>query len=386
MTLIDRIRDVRHAEEPVFDAIKASSAPVVLWGAGEIAWYVWAYLRQHGIEPECFCDNDPAKQGTVYIGLPVYSYGALREKYSARGGKYCIVVATGIQYREPVFSQLAGAREKNMVCHLRGYEVYGEKLTYRYFRENAAQFEKACSLLADERSRQVFVNVLNAKISGDFGLYKESLSRTEYFDPEVVRLAENEVFLDVGAYKGNAILEFAKLTKGKYDGIIAVEPDDKARSVLEGAIAADGIRKVEIHRKAAWNKRGLLHFHGGLEGGSRLSESPAGAAPPASLEVEAIDDLLNGRRVTYISMDIEGAERNALLGAEQTIRKWKPRLAVCVYHKREDMFDLLLLIRSLVPQYEFYMRHYSEDQTQTVLYAIAPASLRPAEAGEVHEQ
>jgi hypothetical protein len=69
-------------------------------------------------------------------------------------------------------------------------------------------------------------------------------------------------------------------------------------------------------------------------------------------------------------MDIEGSEHNAILGAEQTIKKWKPKMAVSVYHRREDMFDLLLLLKSFVPDYKFFLRHYTDNQTETVLYAI----------------
>ncbi len=79
---------------------------------------------------------------------------------------------------------------------------------------------------------------------------------------------------------------------------------------------------------------------------------------------------MQGRRVTYITMDIEGSERNALLGGAATIREWRPRLAVCVYHKREDLFDLVLLVKSLVPDYKLYLRHYTDNQTETVLYAL----------------
>ena len=161
-----------------------------------------------------------------------------------------------------------------------------------------------------------------------------------------------------------------KRTRGKNNGIIAFEPDKKTLSVLEDTVAEKGIQKVEIHNKGAWHKHEVMHFHDGREGGSRMLESSAAAFPANSIEVDTIDNVLHGRRVTYISMDIEGAERNAILGAAQTLKKWKPKMAVCVYHKREDLFDLLLLIKSFCPEYKFYMRHYAENQTETVLYAL----------------
>jgi len=368
--LIDFIQDVRHVEEKIFDAIKAFPVPVVLWGAGEIAWCVWTYLIQNGIEPECFCDNNAAKHGTIHIGLPVYSYEKIKEKFFEYGRKYHIVVATGIQYKDAIIEQLLNANEKNPIWYLRGYEVCGKKINFQYVREHISLFEKAYDLLDDEFSKKVFVNVLNAKISGKFNLYKEIKSPNEYFDENVVNLSENEVFLDVGAFKGKAIIEFVRRTKAQYDGIIALEPDNNTLTLLKETIAKNGIQHVEIHDKGAWKKHEIHCFQNGREGGSRISENPESSLSTGSIEVDTIDNILHGRRVTYISMDIEGSEHNAILGAKKTIKKWKPKMAVCVYHKREDLFDLLLLLKSFVPEYKFYMRHYTDNQTETVLYAI----------------
>jgi FkbM family methyltransferase len=367
--LIDYIRNVRHAEQDAIEVIKTSSEPVVHWGAGEIAWCVSAHLHQHGIDPVCFCDNDPAKHGTTHLGLPVFSYEELKSRFAQDGGKYHIVIATGIQYREPILSQLTNLNETNPIWYLRGFEVCGEKLDYPYLCGHISQFEKAYASLADEFSKKVFVNVLNAKLSGDFTLYEEVMSQMEYFDEDIVRLGENEVFLDVGAFKGNAIVEFAERTRRTYDGIIAFEPDKKTLAALRAVVDKNDIQKIEIHNKGAWNKYEVIHFYDGREGGSRITESSPEAPPSNTIEADTIDSILQGRRVTYISMDIEGAEHNAILGAEQTIKKWKPTMAVCVYHKQEDLFDLLLLLKSFVPQYRFYLRHYTDNQTETVLYA-----------------
>ncbi|MBF0594325.1 MAG: FkbM family methyltransferase [Candidatus Omnitrophica bacterium] len=365
------IKNVAHEEEAIFALIKSTALPVILWGAGEIAWCVLMYLRQHGIEPVCFCDNDLSKQGMSHIGLPVYSYEGIKNKFISNGGKYQIVVATGIQYKEPIFSQLSRACEKNPFWYLRGFEVCGEKINYPYYLEYESQFNEAYSLLADDFSKSVYANVLNAKISGDFSLYSEIKSKTEYFDDDIVSLLDNEVFLDVGAFKGNAIIEFNRRTNKVYDGIIAFEPDKKTLLTLEGVISLNGIKKIELHNMGAWHKHQIIHFQAGREGGSRISEIIDNSLSADSMEVDTIDNILNGRRVTYVSMDIEGAEHNAILGAEQTIKKWMPKLAVSVYHRREDLFDLLLLLRSFVPGYKFFMRHYTDNQTETVLYAIA---------------
>ena len=365
--LADLIIDGPHADAKAFAAIRASGFPAVLFGAGDMARYIAAYLRENGIEPAYVCDNDPARQGKFHAGIPVISYEQLKNK--TRGAGYHLVVAVGAEHRGGVYAQLAAAGEKNPLWSLCGYELCGPKLDLPYFRANLGLYETAYSALGDERSREVFVNVLNARLGGDLSLYEKIRSPGLYFDKDLVALGEHEVFLDVGAYKGDAIVEFSRRTGGRYDGIIAFEPDRKASAALLETAARNKIGGLELHGCGAWNEAATLSFDGGREGSSRLSGTAA-APQAAAVEVKAIDSVLGGRRVTYVAMDIEGAEHNAILGAERTIKKWTPKMAVCAYHRREDLFDLLLLLRSFVPQYRFYLRHYTSDQTETVLYAF----------------
>ena len=349
--------------------MRASGAPVVLFGAGELAWCYLAYVRQHNLEPACFCDNDVAKQGTTYLGLPVLGYDELRDQWGD-GARYSIVLSVGPQYAGRIFAQLQAAHEVNPSWYLRGYEVGGEKITRGYVAEHIAQFEEAYASLADLESRRVFVNVLNAKLSGDFQLYRDVMAEAQYFDPDIVSLTEHEVLMDVGAHTGAVALEFARQTRQRYDALIALEPDSATAELLAENLRRDGIEDAEIHNSAAWHERSRLQFHEGRAGSSRMKESGDAPLPGKALEVDTIDNILHGRRVTYISMDIEGAERNALLGGEQSIKAWRPRLAVCVYHKREDLFDLVLLVKSFIPDYKLYLRHYTDNQTETVLYAL----------------
>jgi FkbM family methyltransferase len=368
--LMDSIEDVPHCEERIFAAMKASGAPVVLFGAGEICWYIVDYLRSHGLEPVCICDNNPAKHGTQLSGLPIYSYAALKDVFGSRSGVYNLVLSVGPMHEAAIRAQLAAAQEENPIWYLRGYEVCGEKLTYRYVCEHREQFEEAYASLADEFSKEVFVNVLNAKISGDFARYRAVKRGTQYFDDDVFALSEHEVLVDVGAYRGDTVLEFAKRTRGTHDGMIALEPDKATLAVLQDTLAKNDIVNVEIHNMGAWRKHAFLQFSDGREGSSRVSEADDAVVSAASIEVDTIDHVLHGRRASYIVMDIEGAEHNAVLGARETIERWKPRLAVCVYHRREDLFDVLLLLKSFVPGYQFFLRHYTSDQTDTVLYAV----------------
>ena len=89
------------------------------------------------------------------------------------------------------------------------------------------------------------------------------------------------------------------------------------------------------------------------------------------IPVMPIDEAIEtGDRVTMIKMDIEGSELEALKGAKQTIQRDKPKLAICIYHKPEDIIEIPCYIKELVPRYRLYLRHYGNGDTETVLYAL----------------
>ena len=87
------------------------------------------------------------------------------------------------------------------------------------------------------------------------------------------------------------------------------------------------------------------------------------------VQVTAMDEVIKDR-VSFIKMDIEGAELRALRGAKYLIQKYKPKLAISIYHKPEDIIDIPNYIVDLVPEYKFYIRQYSYGYCETVLYAI----------------
>ena len=87
------------------------------------------------------------------------------------------------------------------------------------------------------------------------------------------------------------------------------------------------------------------------------------------IPVDSIDNVCSGDKVTFIKMDIEGSEMEALKGAENVIKRDKPRLAICIYHKPEDLYEIPFWVKETVPEYKLYIRHHSNLQNETVLYA-----------------
>lgn len=188
----------------------------------------------------------------------------------------------------------------------------------------------------------------------------------QYFDP-IMQFGEHEIFLDVGACNGNTSVEFAKRVNGKYDKIYLFEPEASNLEIIaENTFVQDLIAK-EIVPLGAWHQKEVLSFVTGFSGACKISDSGTVEIP-----CDSMDHILKDVPVTFIKMDIEGAELNALKGAKEMILKYKPKLAISVYHKPEDIIEIPAFIKSLVPEYQLYMRHYCSFYAETILYAFIP--------------
>ncbi|MCL2104724.1 MAG: FkbM family methyltransferase [Kiritimatiellaeota bacterium] len=176
-----------------------------------------------------------------------------------------------------------------------------------------------------------------------------------------------EYVADCGAYTGDTLLEFmrfaAALRNGKY---YAFEADPAHASELRNTIARHGLADfTEVYPCAVWHENTRLAFGG--------NASAASVSEQGSTVVDArkMDDALSGKPVTLIKMDIEGAELHALHGAENILRTQKPRLAIALYHKPEDLWQIPQYLTSLVPEYRYWARWHSYRVTEFVLYASA---------------
>ena len=182
-----------------------------------------------------------------------------------------------------------------------------------------------------------------------------------YFD-EIINFGKDEIFVDAGVFDADTSIRFANKCTD-YKKIYLFEPDEVAYDVSKTSLELRNIKNTQLTPVGLWHKEDTLHFNNSFSG-SHIDDTSE-----TIIKVNTIDNLLKDIPVTFIKMDIEGAELNALYGARETILKYKPKLAISVYHKPEDIVQIPEYITSLVPEYKLYLRHYSNCQYETVLYA-----------------
>lgn len=193
-----------------------------------------------------------------------------------------------------------------------------------------------------------------------------AFSGWQYFD--VFEPDSNEVFVDAGAYDGGTSFDFVNWCGEKgYDKIYSFEPDTSKKEKIESFFAEKQFKNATLIPKGTWSEETELLFENiGSSGAGFVQEE---SKTCIKVPVIDIDTVLKGEKVTYIKMDVEGSESETLYGARESIRKWKPKLAVCVYHKPFDIIKLPLQIIDLNPDYKFSLRHYASNLCETVLYA-----------------
>jgi len=304
---------------------------VFLYGAGIGGNNFCAFMEKIGVEVIGFIDS--FKKGE-YLGKPIISIAEYKEKYDgiliciAVGDKYIeevkqTLIQNGIEY----FVHNSGnAYDKDSVFHSSYYTM-----------SNYASLEEAKRL-------------------------KRMSGTPQYFSLKELPHAENEIFVDCGCYNGENVRDFFEWSEGK-GSVIAFEPDTANYTNLK--IYMRNYPNCKIYKYGVGEKHEKVHFMADQDSSCHID-------PDGNVEIEVVtmDELLADVPVTFIKMDIEGSELAALRGAKDIIRRYAPKLAICVYHKESDIWEIPEFIWSIQPNYDFYLRHYEDSYTETVLYAI----------------
>lgn len=329
-------------EKDIWQTLKESDLPTVLYGMGLGAEKVMANLQQQGIEVRDVFASDEFVRGHYFKGFKVMKYSEICEKYDDFNVVLCFA-----SHIDSVIEKIEQINKEHTV-YAPDVPVAGGGLFCRQFvKEHEKEFDFAFHQLADEESRRVYLDIINFKISGKIEYLLRSFGEKEEVYQNILQLNTNENILDLGAYDGDTIREFLSFTGGRYQSITALEPDKKNfKKLLKNT---DTLKNIKCLNMGAWNQKDTLIFSTKAGRNSRLS------ADGDQVRVTDIDSL--NIPATFIKMDIEGSELKALDGMKQTIKNNHPKLYVCAYHRNEDLYSLPAKILETDSSYKIYFRH-----------------------------
>lgn len=253
-------------------------------------------------------------------------------------------------------------------CHISELEwsVYDGHISGKEFRSEKEKALKVFDFLSDDRSKEVYANTICNRIAPQYALIEDRKLNSnghEYFEKDCIEQKDLEYFVDGGAYIGDTIEELVKNTDGIIKRIYAFEFDEKNYGILKQLITDNGWDFVRLIKKGLYSENKRVSLNG--EG---LTAHIGKCMTDGDTEIVSLDSELAGEKVTYIKMDIEGAEMSALKGAEEIIKEQKPTLGICTYHHIEDMWRVPLYGINVVPDYHIKFRHYTDYQSDTVCY------------------
>jgi FkbM family methyltransferase len=217
------------------------------------------------------------------------------------------------------------------------------------------------NMLSDSKSKKIFEKILEKRKNRTY-MYFDICEGDQYFIPEIIsRFSDDEVYVDGGPCTGREIDLFLKL-RSCFSKIYAFEPNQQSFRKIKEKYSDD---RIVVHQLGLYEENVVLPFFmDGTPSCSRIADVTC----DTKVNLVKLDDFI-GEKVTFIKMDIEGAEMSALKGAENIIKHCRPKLAICVYHKSNDIVEIPLYVKSLVPEYNILMRHHSAVNNETVMYA-----------------
>jgi FkbM family methyltransferase len=376
--LSEGVAPVREREKNAFDEAAGScAASIVIYGAGNLGRQTLAGLRDHGVEAIAFCDANPAIWNTQVDGLTVFSPQDAAAQY---GRTAVFVVCVWHPDREhglqSILDYLTSLGAERVVPFLLLFWKYPDTFLPYYFWDlpsrllaDAICIRQAASAFSDESSRDAFTRHLRLRINADFSALPAPAKEPTYFPRDLFTLRPDECFVDCGAYDGDTIREFVKQSGGRFRRIVAFEPDPQTADALQSIVQArpDLNSATTIHRAVLGTAPGVVRFQAA---GSLVSA----VCEEGGIEVEqtTLDDSVRSAAPTFVKMDIEGSEVAALEGGRKTIREHRPVMAICVYHRPDDLWRIPLLLHELEPGCSLALRMYWMDGFDTVCYAIPP--------------
>jgi len=228
--------------------------------------------------------------------------------------------------------------------------------------ENLTWYERVYNRLADEVSRQHFAKVVQFRFTMDLEHMRGftlAIDR-QYFEDFVPR-NEGEVFVDGGGFDGETTLRFTAWNKA-YRQIHYFEPVPAMMDISRRNLA--GLPNVRLVQKGLFSRNDRLRFNASAGPASGLS-----ANGQTEIDAVRLDDEVQDS-VTFMKLDIEGAEYEALQGAAEHIRSETPTLAVCIYHDQRDFWRVPRKVFEINDRYALYVRHYSESVRETVMFFV----------------
>lgn len=335
----------------------------ILFGTEALGRKTLLRFRKAGIRISALSDNDKNKWGKAIDGIPVIPPHDIRKHPN-------VPVIITSKYVKDIDKQLRDESVRHVVPHYilnvifpRLFPDVFYSYAFKTILNGRAKAIRAYGMLSDRKSKNLFLALMDFMISLE-AQKVPSIEGDQYFPKELPLLDDFETYIDVGAFDGDTLKEFLHRQGRRFRKYIALEPDKASFSKLSGKIPGRYKKKISALCLAASSKNGFITFTClGRE------DSFISTGGKDKVRTVTIDKLCHGEKVTSIKIDVEGHETDVLRGSAGILKRWKPKLAVCVYHLPKHLWEIPIQIARINPEYRrYYLRHHEPERYGTVLY------------------
>jgi FkbM family methyltransferase len=339
------------------EGVTRGEIPAGLYGLGFLGRWALPRLKNRAVKLVYCYDANEALTGSIYEGVPVYAASDLKSS----APEFLIVTARHVL--PPVSEMLC-----NLGIAYVSYDAWFVASNFPAFRR-VHDF-----ILRDERSKAVLRAVMMAMLTGDKKYCAAVFEKDQYFCLPRFCGSEKDLYVDAGAFCGDSAERFIWAHNGIFSKIYAFEPGARQFAALKA-------RTRRLIEEWALDSSDIELINAGLGQNDCVMPaiSPSGQMTNLALgydsgtaetnaDIVSLDSFLKGDCVTFLKADVEGMEMQLLQGAQSTIRRYQPKISICVYHYPNDIPDITNYLADLVPDYQFALRHHSPQLMETVLY------------------
>ncbi len=335
-------------EDSLWVKLQSETRPIFLYGTGNGGDKILDVCERYGIPVEgVFASSDFVRSRT-FRGFSVQSLQMIEEKY---GDDFVVLLAFGTTL-STVAENIRKVAEKHTL-YIPEVPLYGTELfSWEYYLENLEKIEYAYSLFDDERSKSLYEDMIEFRLSGN----PKCLANAESVAVSYEEILGSESYfcaVDCGAYKGDSTEMIAGVLHP--EKIIAVEPDPKTYLKLSTYAENEKRSRVSAVNAAVGKELGSVEFMSSASRGSG-KEGISKSAKCRTVALLTVDEIAKGEKVDLLKLDVEGDEADAIDGALETIKRCKPSMAISVYHRTGDIFSLTEKLKELLPDHSFFLR------------------------------
>jgi len=352
---------VKKSARCLLETLKSKN--IYVYGAGSYGKEIYSMFSDNGLQIKAYIDKNADKIRSIN-NIEVITL----EQLTADFEKSVVVTALVCdkKVRADIFDNLKKAGFETVIDaqSIRCYYV-GFSKNYQLTEDTLKKIKKVYNRLADEKSKNIFIENIYAHLSRDYsrcGKYEDNM-HLQYFPEDITFDKGYLSFVDCGGFIGDTVSELMKKTTPQT--VVSFEPS------IENFVRLSDV----CHSFENYPTRFILYNNAVSEdvyqtkfmtgtGSGTISDNGE-----MTINVVSLDRVLPKHNPTFIKMDIEGAELNALIGAKKILINAKPDMAICVYHNIDHIWEIPCFINSIDENYDFYLRNYNSYTMETVLYA-----------------